>query len=232
VIRNPTKSLDAAELYLRILTAYAPPKTLLDVRYRTRRHDLGQLFIDSDAHNAARTIIRISRWSDVYVGVALRVRRRGTRQDIAPTPLMWADCDTPAALAALHAFQPSPTMIITSGTPQHAHAYWALTRSLNAEEIEDANSRLAIALGADPRCTDAARILRPCGSLNHKHQPPRPVELHHYTTMRYRPVEILTALPPTPPPRALETNPARRPPRPCRHNDLCSQSHPPSTYAS
>lgn len=219
MILDPTKPLGAAELYLRTLTAYAPPHALLDIRYRTRRHTLGQLFIDTDAQTAARTIIRISRWSDVYVGVAPRVRRRGTRQDIASTPLLWADCDTPMALAALHAFQPAPTMIITSGTPQHAHAYWALTRSLDAEELEDANCRLAAALGADPKCIDAARILRPCGSLNHKHQPPHPVELHHYTTKRYRPVEILTALPPTPRPRALETNPARRPPRPCGHGD-------------
>lgn len=219
MILNPTEPLGAAELYLRTLTAYAPPHAVLDVRYRTSGHNLGQLFIDADAHSAARTIIRISRWSDVYVGVAPRVRRRGTRQDIAPTPLLWADCDTPAALVALHAFQLPPTMIITSGTPQHAHAYWALTHSLNAEELKDANSRLATALGADPKCTDAARILRPCGSLNHKHQPPRPVELQQYATMRYPPVEILTALPPIPAPAPAPATTVRAHVNSYRHRD-------------
>lgn len=70
MILDPTKPLGAAELYLRTLTAFAPPHTLLDVRYRTSGHDLGQLFLDADTHNAARTIVRISRWTDVYVGVA------------------------------------------------------------------------------------------------------------------------------------------------------------------
>ncbi len=217
MILDPTKPLGAAELYLRTLTAFAPPHTLLDVRYRTSGHDLGQLFLDADTHNAARTIVRISRWTDVYVGVAPRIRRRGTRQDIAPTPLLWADCDGPTALAALHSFQPPPTMIVTSGTEQHAHAYWALTRSLNTEELEDANSRLAAALGADPKCTDAARVLRPPGTLNHKHKPPRPVKLHQYTNRRYRPVEILTALPPKPRPPA--TSHTQRAARPCRYSD-------------
>jgi hypothetical protein len=217
VILDPTKPLGAAELYLRTLTAFAPPHALLDVRYRTSGHDLGQLFLDADAHNAARTIIRVSRWTDVYVGVAPRVRRRGTREDIAPTPLLWADCDSPTALAALHSFQPPATMIVTSGTHEHAHAYWALTRSLNTQELEDANGRLAAALGADPKCTDAARVLRPPGTLNHKHQPPRPVELHQHTTMRYRPVEILAALPPRPRPSA--TIHTRCPAQLCRDGD-------------
>ncbi len=219
MILNPTEPLDAAELYLRTLTAYAPPHALLDVRYRTSGHTLAQLFLDIDAPRAARTILRISRWADVYIGVAPRVRRRGTRQDIAPTPLLWADCDTPTALAALHAFQPPATMIITSGTPEHAHAYWALTRSLNANEIEDANSRLAAALNADPKCTDAARILRPPGTLNHKHQPPRPVQFHHYATMRYRPLEILTALPPIPAPASAAATTVRAHASSYRHRD-------------
>ncbi|MGA2453655.1 MAG: CHC2 zinc finger domain-containing protein [Solirubrobacteraceae bacterium] len=197
-------SSTAAELFLDMLFAYAPPRSLLEVRYRTTGRRLARFFTDAHAHNAASTITRIGQRTDVYVGCAPRVRRGGTRQDIAPTPLLWADCDTPAAVAALAAFQPPASMIVTSGSGhdnhKNAHAYWALTRALTARELEDANRRLALALAADPRCADPPRILRVPDTLNFKHQPPRPVRLHQHTGARYRPVEIFTALPPTPSP--------------------------------
>jgi hypothetical protein len=195
-----------AGLYLQMLGAYAPRRALLDVRYRTRRNELARFFLDIHATEAASTLTRIGQRTDVYVGVAARLRRRGRRQDIAPTPLLWADCDTPGAVAALLVFHPAPSMIVTSGSgePPHAnaHAYWALTRCLTVQELEDSNRRLTYALGADPKCADAARILRVPGTLNFKHLPPRPVRLHAYGEARYRPVEILTALPPLPEPQA------------------------------
>ncbi|MHB1835366.1 MAG: CHC2 zinc finger domain-containing protein [Solirubrobacteraceae bacterium] len=42
-------------------------------------------------------------------------------------------------------------------------------------ELEHANRRLAQALGGDLACVDAARILRPPASWNHKHSPPASV---------------------------------------------------------
>jgi RepB DNA-primase from phage plasmid/CHC2 zinc finger len=204
---NPTEPDGAAEIYLRMLRAFAPPHTLLDVRYRIPGRDLARFFIGIHATAAASTIMRIGRRTDVYVGVAPRVRRSGRREDIAPTPLLWADCDGPTAVEALLSFRPPASMIVTSGSGEehahkNAHAYWALTRSLSMQELEDANRRLAAALGADPKCADAARILRVPGTLNFKHRPPRLVELRQYSGVRYRPVEILTALPPTPTPPA------------------------------
>ena len=200
-----------AELYLQLLRSSAPPGGLLDVRYRTRGHQLARCFLGLDTAQAARALITLGTQTDVYVGCAMRVRRRGRREDVAPTALPWADCDDPPASAALHTFTRAPSMIVASGSPANTHAYWALTHTLPVEEVEYANHRLAQALGADPRCADAARILRVPGTLNHKHDPPRPVRLLDYSPVRHRPVELYTALPPAatlsalslPTPRAL-----------------------------
>lgn len=124
----------------------------------------------------------------------MRVRRRGTREDLAPTALLWADCDTPRSLAVLNALEPRPTMIVASGSEQHAHAYWTLTRPMPVEQLQQANRRLAAVLGADQCCADAARILRPPDTLNFKHDPPRPVTLVEYTGARHRPETLLAAL--------------------------------------
>jgi RepB DNA-primase from phage plasmid len=185
----------AATLYLQALSAGAPPGALLDVRYRRADGRFAQAFLDARDPEAPARIVRIGRQTDVYVGCAMRVRRRGTRQDLAPTALLWADCDDPQALVAVRAFTPPATMIVASGSSNHAHAYWALTRTLGPSAIEDANRRLAATLGADPKCADATRILRVPGTWNHKHKPPRSVDLLHHAEKRYRPVEILTALP-------------------------------------
>jgi hypothetical protein len=55
------------------------------------------------------------------------------------------------------------------------HAYWPLEEALAPPEAERANLRLATALGADRVCFDAARILRPPATWNHKHAPATPV---------------------------------------------------------
>jgi hypothetical protein len=210
----------AAELYLQMLRAHAIPHSLLDVRYRVRGRDLARFFVPIHATNAASTIVRIGRRTDVYVGVAPRVCRSGGRDDLAPTSLLWADCDEPRAVATLFAFQPPASMIVTSGGGENGHknvhAYWALTRSLTVEALEAANRRLTAALGADPRCADPARILRVPGSQSFKRLPPRPVELLRYTSARYPPEAILGGPPllPEPPPRIGAQRLHSRRPRP------------------
>ncbi len=215
----------AAELFLRLLTAYAPPSALLDVRYRTQDHWFAQFFLAAHDPRAVNTITRIGSRTDIYVGCALRIRRRGRRQDIAPTPLLWADCDTPDATTALARFQPPPSMIVASGSAngehRNTHAYWQLTRTLTPDQIEQANRRLAAALGADPKCADPARILRVPGTLNFKHNPPRPVQLTTYNPIHYRPLEILTALPPLPTPQPKPKQPPTTE-HPTTHDPLLS----------
>jgi hypothetical protein len=186
----------AAERYLNVLAELAPACTLLDVRYRTSGRQLARFFIGMHARDRAALITRVGRRTDIYVGCAPRLRRSGGRNDVAPTALLWVDCDTPKATRALRSFAPEPSMIVASGTGEHG--YWPLTETVTIEVLENANRRLAALLDADPKCADAARILRVPDTLNFKHDPPRPVELSRYTAVRYAPAEILNALPPLP----------------------------------
>jgi hypothetical protein len=78
--------------------------------------------------------------------------------------------------AALADFEPTPAIVVASGTGSNCHAYWPLTGPLPRDEVEAANRRLAHALGADPASADGARILRVPGTLSHKHDPPTPVD--------------------------------------------------------
>jgi hypothetical protein len=113
----------------------------------------------------------------VYVGAApRRPRRGGGRGAINHVHVLWVDCDTEDAVAALRRFRPSPPIVVASGTPGHLHAYWPICPPAEPDAAERANRRLAHHLGADPRSTDAARILRPPGTLNHKLDPPARVE--------------------------------------------------------
>src|SRR5664280_2359235 len=95
----------AAERHLRMLSAFAPRHGMFDVRYRVRGGGLARFFLAVHAPHAASTVVRIGQSADVYVGCAVRVRRRGRREDIAPTALLWADCDGSEAFAALLAFR-------------------------------------------------------------------------------------------------------------------------------
>ncbi len=200
----------AAERYLDVLAEHAPPGTLLDVRYRSSGRQLARFFIGMRARKRAALITSIGQRTDVYVGCAPRVRRSGGRADVAATALLWADCDTPESSLALHSFTPPPAMIVSSGTGENTHGYWPLIEPVTIKQVEQANRRLASALGADPRCAEAARILRVPETMNHKHRPPRPVELCHYSPVRYAPIEILDALPPLPPSGTSESAPSVR----------------------
>jgi hypothetical protein len=189
-------ALKEAGLYLRTLARHAPAHGLLDVRYRVRGDQLARLFLGiGTADHASRLLLHIGEGTDLYVGCAPRLRRRGTRADLAPAALLWADCDHPASLAALRAFPLEPSMVIASGSGDNIHAYWALTRPLVLGEVERGNLRLAAALGADTRCADATRILRLPGTRNFKHDPSRPVRLLHWTDRCHAPADILGVLP-------------------------------------
>ena len=92
---------------------------------------------------------------------------------------MFVEIDAADALERLQRFASTPTMIVSSGTAGHAHAYWTLRRPVGTNELEQTNRTLATHLGGDLASVDAARILRPAGTLSHKHRPPVPVELLH-----------------------------------------------------
>jgi hypothetical protein len=178
--RQPTTAgdLEALDSYLRMLAGPAPGARLLEIRFALRYRDMGRLFIAANsAPGASRLIRRLAARTDVYVGVCLRTRRAGGRDAIDRSHLAFVEIDTPDALDRLRAFRHPPTMTVSSGSAGHAHAYFTLSEPVTVPELERANRRLAHTLGGDLASVDAARILRPPSSWNHKHSPPAPVEL-------------------------------------------------------
>lgn len=195
-----------AQRYLDVLAALAPPESLLDVRYRADDGDFARFFVAMHAPAAAR-IVQIGQRTDIYVGVAPRHRRSGHREDLAPTALVWVDCDSHEASDALASFIPAPSMIIASGSDGHAHGYWALTQTMTVAQVKNLNHRLALMIGADTSAViEPTAILRVPGTMNHKEQPPRPVQLHRCAGRRYTLAELTAAAPPLPIEQSCDTN--------------------------
>lgn len=146
--------------------------------------------------------------ADVYVGVAPRTRREGTRAAIEHLHVLWADVD--GDREQLRAFRPLPSIVVSSGAGMHA--YWALRDPIGPDQAEAANRRLALAVDGDPRCVDAARILRLPGTLNHKTQPPRPVRLLRCEVEIFTVDDVVGKLP-APAETSTGRDAAPRPPR-------------------
>ena len=162
--------------YLGVLAGEAPGSSFLELRYRVAEQTLASQFLPAHDRDAIAAVIA-SRASetDVYVGCAPRCRRSGTRNDIEEVWVLWAECDGAAAAHAARAYRPEPPVVIASGSGPNVHAYWPLQAPHRPQEAELANRRLALAVGADPVCFDAPRILRPPGTWNYKRRPPAPV---------------------------------------------------------
>lgn len=172
--------------YLNCLHGAEPDGAYVELRWRLRHgRGMGREFVAIRDPRLAGAIQARGRETDLYVGVSPRSRLEGTRGAVEHCHVLFVDCDTPKSIAALDAFQPAPSMVVNSGHGRHA--YWSLWPPVGPDELERANRRLAHALGADMRATDAARILRPPGTFNHKSATPVPVTLEQLR------VEIFTA---------------------------------------
>lgn len=158
------------ERYLALLFASARSATLIELRWRAGGAMRQRFLAAADLRAVAREIAALGVTHDVYVGVLPRWRTGGGRADVVGDGrTVWVDLDRPDALRMLEPVDPPPSLVIASGGPGHVHAYWRLRRAVAPREIERANGRLAFALHADLRAVDAARILRPPGTLNRKH---------------------------------------------------------------
>lgn len=158
---KPATDFKALDSYLRMLAGPAHGARLLEIRFALRYRDMGRMFIAAhSAPGASRLIRRLAARTDVYVGVCLRTRRAGGRDAIDRSHLAFVEIDTPDALDRLRAFRHPPTMIVSSGSAGHAHAYYTLSAPVTVPALERANRRLAHALGGDLTSVDAARILR------------------------------------------------------------------------
>ena len=194
---SPAGQLDR---YLQTIAGDRRGDELLEIRYATGDGGMRRRFISIRRLDAAARAIRsLSPRSDVYCGVLLRSHRAGGRDAVTRSHLAFVEIDAVDALDRLQRFARTPTMIVSSGTAGHAHAYWRLRSRVEAVELEQANRTLASHLGGDLASIDAARILRPAGTLSHKHRPPTPVELLHLDpAVRYELAELVDGLPPAP----------------------------------
>jgi hypothetical protein len=167
------------ERFLGVLAGERPDGCFLDVRWRRPGSRMKRRFLPAAQSTRAGVLIasRAAR-CDTYVGVALRDgERHGGRSAIASSQMVWLESDHALTAERLRAFHLQPSILIASGTPGHVQAYWRLERPHAPAAVEAINRRLAYALAGDSGCADIARILRPPGTVNHKHSPPRPVTL-------------------------------------------------------
>jgi hypothetical protein len=185
--------------YLRLLAGTPLPGQHFDVRSGGGGAPMRRWFVPVDrVADAAWLITRVALTADVYVGVALRDGNiHGGRRAISGSHLLYIECDDPKAADRAASFAYPPTMEIASGTSGHLHLYWRLTARANNEQVEDANRRLARGLGGDMASVDIARILRPPGTFNYKHDPPRPVTLTEFRAGARYPLSQITAALPT-----------------------------------
>ena len=201
---------DGLASYLCALYGAASPARLVEIRYRlVDRGGMGQEFYGvRDSVRCADRILSLARSTDVYVGVAPRRERRGGRDAIDLVHALWVDCDSPEAIAALDRFSPAPAIVVASGSG--AHAYWPLYPPVEPAAAERANRRLAHALDADLRATDAARILRPPGTFNYKRREPRPVRLERLEVEVFELEAVVGELPDPPATRPAAARKPRR----------------------
>lgn len=162
-------------VYLDALYGAEPTGAYCELRWRLRDGRMGREFVAVRDPRLPALIEARGRSTDCYLGVAARARQEGTRAAVERCHVLYVDCDEPASIEALQRFTPAPSMVVHTGRGRHA--YWALLEPVGPDELEQANRRLAHALGADMRATDAARILRPPGTFNFKRGEPVPVTL-------------------------------------------------------
>jgi hypothetical protein len=192
--------------YIAMLASREPAGGFLELRYRNPQGPGMQQHFHyaTNTTRIARHILTLAEHSDVYIGVAPRRSRNGGRAAVSRSWVLWADIDTPGAEQNIAALPIAPGVIIRSGSAGHQHLYWPLTEPLTPADVEHANGTLAHALGADTGAVlGAATILRPPGTLNHKHTPPSPVTAERVDLRGHPAADILHGLPalerPTPP---------------------------------
>jgi len=185
----------ATRRFLWVLYRSAPPGSFVEVRFRVAS-GMGRSFHSvARFERVVRAVGALASRTDVYVGVVPRARHGGRREDlVARASVVWVDCDSRESATALEAFRPQPAIVVAS-SGENRHAYWLLEDAVDLDRVESVNRGLAVVLGADVRSSDAARILRPAGSMNRKHSPPVAVRLLRAEERRVGLVELEHMIP-------------------------------------
>jgi hypothetical protein len=180
---EPAEPVEPVETlaFLRALFAFAPPRSLIEVR--TMRPDgkpgPREWFPVEDPEAAARFAAdRDAKGLTVYHGCAPRIRRGGGAEDVAAICALVADVDAgdgkphatkAEALAAVNRLALvglAPSLLVDSGGG--LHAYYLLDEPAEPEDFPEARAimqRIALALGSPGRPLDA--IDDPPASCDH-----------------------------------------------------------------
>jgi hypothetical protein len=151
---------DALLGQLALIAGREPLTSYFELRIRLPRGRMVPVFVPlPEPERAAAIVLERAPLTDVYIGAAPRITRKGTLDAIERVWCVWVDVDGIESLARLRAFEPRPTLVIYSGSRDAAHAYWRLVDPLGPAQSRRANRRLQHHLGADVAATDAARVL-------------------------------------------------------------------------
>jgi RepB DNA-primase from phage plasmid len=131
---------------------------------------------------------------DLFIGVAPRSRKEGTKAAVEEVWAVWVDLDRADATDVLERFEPQPALVVATGTPGHLQAYWPLTEPAAPHDVERVNRALAVRLGGDRAVADASRMMRLPGSLNCKHHPAVRARLVSAGDQRFTLAELEEAL--------------------------------------
>ena len=131
---------------------------------------------------------------EVYVGMnALKPDAQGrTKADIADIRHLYLDLDrdAEAALLSLQAREdtPGPNRVLDT-SPGKLQVVWKVER-FTLDDAESLQRRLAGEFGGDSAATDAARVLRLPGFLNHKYEPPHAVGVRTLSERTHEPADF------------------------------------------
>jgi hypothetical protein len=197
---TPISADEALTFYFPMLAGNEPTSSLVEIRplERDGRPSSKRDFLPvRDVAGLKRLVQALAPDRNVFVGAAPRVRPEGKATAIERVWCLWADIDTGEALEAALAIEPAPPFVVRTGSGG-GHLYWPLREPLSPAHAQRANRRLALALGGDMNATDPARILRPPGTLNHKHDPPRPVVCTRRVVQTFDARDVVGHLPDSP----------------------------------
>lgn len=137
------------------------------------------LFLHLNEFDSIPTILKSRQDQNIYFGMATRVNGDGSKSGILQIPVLWTDLDLyklpndekEESRKRYKDFLLKATWVIDSGGGRYL--LWILKEPASKEDtprVENLLKRLASYFHGDMAATDASRILRIPGSLNHKYQ--------------------------------------------------------------
>lgn len=173
-----------------LLRALPPAQGFLEFRARHPvHHHVKRLFArPDDLGTFLPWLARRGGLTDVFLGIALRDGRGGSKANVVSLPALWVDLDH--GRLELPEDVPGPTAIVSSGRGHHL--YWALASAIPLDTarrryVDVVLRGLACRLGGDVASAEVAHLLRVPGTLNAKYRPPVPARLIHLVPDRRLP---------------------------------------------